>query len=114
MIFKRLLLIPVILQFSACAVDEHGTIADLRDVDIEIVDTRIDDGLEKAMKSYQKFLEQTPESAMTPAAIRRLADLNIEREYGVINEEKTKKPITKKEIKKPTKTFVSSTSKDFD
>jgi len=111
MIFKRLLLIPVILQFSACAVDEHGTIADLRDVDIEIVDTRIDDGLEKAMKSYQKFLEQTPESAMTPAAIRRLADLNIEREYGVINEEKTKKPITKKEIKKPTKTFVSSTSK---
>lgn len=104
MILKRWFLILITLLLNACAgIDEHGTIADLRDVDIEIVDTHIDGGLEKAMKGYQKFLEQTPESAMTPEAIRRLADLNIEREYGVINEEQPGKPARKNEIKKPEK-----------
>ena len=34
------------------------------------------------MEGYQRFLEETPESALTPAAMRRLADLKIEREYG--------------------------------
>jgi len=34
------------------------------------------------MESYQKFLEETPESAMTPEALRRLADLKVEKEYG--------------------------------
>jgi TolA-binding protein len=100
MSLKRLLPIPFVLLFSACAaIDENGTIADLRDVNIEIVDTHIDGGLEKAMKSYQKFLEQTPESAMTPEAIRRLADLNVEKEYGVINETNVDKPVKQKIVK---------------
>ena len=98
--FTRLLPIASALLFSACAIDEHGTIADLRDVDMEIVDTRIDGGLEKAMKSYQQFLEQTPESAMTPEAIRRLADLNIETEYGVLNEDKPSKTVKQKIVNK--------------
>lgn len=86
---KLLLLFPIMLILTACAISEQGTIADLRDVEVEVVDTRIEGGLEKAMKSYQKFLEQTPESARTPDAIRRLADLNIEKEYGVIEEKKS-------------------------
>ena len=93
---KSLLPLIFILLLNACAVD-NGTIADLRDIDVEIVDTRIEGGLEKAMKSYQRFLQQTPESAMTPDAIRRLADLNIEKEYGVIDETKPSKPIKIKE-----------------
>lgn len=108
---KRLLLMPVFLLLSACALDEHGTIADLRDVDIEIVDTHIEGGLEKAMKSYQQFLEQTPESARTPDAIRRLADLNIEKEYGVISEDETKKPLKQKEILQVEKVADSSLAK---
>lgn len=105
---KKLLLILPALIFSACAIDQQGTIADLRDVDIEIVDTYIDGGLEKAMKSYQKFLEKTPESARTPDAIRRLADLNIEKEYGVISNEDEQKSIKQKEIIKPTKEIIAS------
>lgn len=90
MSIKKILLISTLLFFNACAMNQQGTIADLRDVDIEIVDTHIDGGLEKAMKSYQQFLEKAPESARTPDAIRRLADLNIEKEYGVISEEEKK------------------------
>ncbi len=113
MILKRLLpVMSAVMLFSACALDQHGTIADLRDVDIKIVDTHIDGGLEKAMKSYQKFLDETPESARTPDAIRRLADLNIEKEYGVISEEKTKKPIKQKDIKEAEKVPVNISSKD--
>ncbi len=104
MILKRLLPISAVLVLSACAIDtERGTIADLRDVDIEIVDTHIDGGLEKAMKSYQKFLEQTPESAMTPEAIRRLADLNVEREYGAVSGSEKSRGVKQKEISKPEK-----------
>ena len=36
------------------------------------------------MESYRRFLEETPESALTPEAMRRLADLKIEREYGYL------------------------------
>jgi TolA-binding protein len=49
---------------------------------IEIKEDRVEGGLEKAMESYQRFLEETPESAQAPEAMRRLADLKIEREYG--------------------------------
>lgn len=112
MSLKRPLLVLPVLIFTACAIDQQGTIADLRDVDIEIVDTRIDGGLEKAMKSYQKFLEQTPESARTPDAIRRLADLNIEKEYGVISETTKDSSKRQKDIIKPEKEIVVSPTKN--
>ena len=44
----------------------------------------LDDGLELAAQSYRSYLEETAESAMTPEAMRRLADLQIEQEYGVV------------------------------
>ncbi|WP_243370430.1 tetratricopeptide repeat protein [Geotalea sp. SG265] len=85
---KRIVLlvfaIPTIL--TACqTVSSRETIAQLRNVNLEIREEAIEGGLEKAMESYQRFLEDTPESALTPAAIRRLADLKIEREYGYLN-----------------------------
>ncbi|HEU4391921.1 MAG TPA: tetratricopeptide repeat protein, partial [Blastocatellia bacterium] len=60
------------------------TIAKLRNMQIEIKEEKIDGGLDKAMLSYQRFLEETPDSALTPEAIRRLADLKIEKEYGTL------------------------------
>ncbi|QWV96931.1 tetratricopeptide repeat protein [Geomonas nitrogeniifigens] len=60
------------------------TLAQLRDVRLEIKEEPIEGGLDKAMEGYQRFLEQTPESALTPAAIRRLADLKVEKEYGYL------------------------------
>ncbi|MDH5424231.1 MAG: tetratricopeptide repeat protein [Gammaproteobacteria bacterium] len=75
---------------SACSSIDKRTIEGLLDVEIEVKDVDIQGGAQKAMQSYQQFLESTPDSAMTPDAIRRLADLNIEQEYGVINDtEKT-------------------------
>lgn len=84
---KRILLlifaIPAILT-SCQTGGSRETIAQLRDMKIEIKEETIEGGLEKAMESYQRFLDETPESALTPAAIRRLADLKIEREYGYL------------------------------
>jgi cellulose synthase operon protein C len=75
-------MVPVLLV--ACKTTDKETIAQLRRVHIEIKEEKIEGGLEKAMASYQRFLEETPESALTPEAIRRLADLKIEKEYGFI------------------------------
>jgi cellulose synthase operon protein C len=77
------LMVPVLLVACQTTTDTE-TIAKLRRVHIEIKEEKIEGGLEKAMASYQRFLEETPESSLTPEAIRRLADLKIEREYGFI------------------------------
>lgn len=82
-----LLILTLTIFLSACSsVDNRGTIAQLRGQKIELNEAEITGGLEKAMASYQRFLEETPDSAMTPEAIRRLADLKVEKEYGLINE----------------------------
>jgi tetratricopeptide (TPR) repeat protein len=71
----------------ACqSVSDRDTIATLRHMQVEIKEEKIEGGLEKAMLSYQRFLEETPDSALTPEAIRRLADLKIEKEYGTLTE----------------------------
>ena len=73
--------LPVLL--IACqSMSDRDTIGRLRNVQIEIKEEKLQSGLEKAMQGYQRFLEATPESALTPEAIRRLADLKIEQEYG--------------------------------
>ncbi|MBE9516336.1 MAG: hypothetical protein IME93_05110, partial [Proteobacteria bacterium] len=76
----RLLILFSSAALTACAgINEQGTLAQLRSVNVPLKDEKIEGGIEKAMASYQHFLEQTPETAMTPEAIRRLADLKIER-----------------------------------
>ncbi|MBJ6801586.1 tetratricopeptide repeat protein [Geomonas propionica] len=79
-----LLAVPALL--AACqSGGGRETIAQLRNVQLEIKEEPIEGGLDKAMAGYQRFLEQTPESALTPAAIRRLADLKVEKEYGYLS-----------------------------
>ncbi len=77
-----MLALPLLL--CACQTTGGGkdTIAKLRNMQIEIKEEKIEGGLEKAMEGYRRFLEETPNSALSPEAIRRLADLKIEREYG--------------------------------
>ena len=78
-----LLALAIPLFLSACrSGGGRETIAQLRDMRVEIKEEAIDGGLEKAMEGYRRFLEETPASALTPEAIRRLADLKVEREYG--------------------------------
>ncbi|MDH3339148.1 MAG: hypothetical protein OEM76_15185, partial [Gammaproteobacteria bacterium] len=69
----------------ACATtSQQGTLAELQQVPADVEEVYLDDSLERAAESYRRYLEQTPESARTPEAMRRLADLQIEQAYGVI------------------------------
>ena len=81
----RLLIFAIPAILTACQTgSSRETIAQLRNMKVEIKEEAIEGGLEKAMESYRRFLEETPESALTPEAMRRLADLKIEREYGYL------------------------------
>ena len=84
---RRIWLFILVLQIVLIACQStgyKGTIAGLRHVQIEIKEEKIEGGLDKAMLSYQRFLEETPGSALAPEAMRRLADLKIEKEYGTL------------------------------
>ena len=85
MIIRHSLPIMLSLVILGCGTfNQQGTISELNDVQPELKDTRIEDGLDKAMASYQHYLQKTPESQMTPEAMRRLADLKIEKEFGTL------------------------------
>ena len=85
MSYSRLLFMVLATMLASCTSSSNkGSIGQLKDVKIELTDAKIEGGLEKAMQSYQKFLEQTPESSMTPDALRRLADLKIQKQYGTL------------------------------
>lgn len=78
----------VLCFLSACVSSGNKkTIASLRHKRIEIKEEKIEGGLEKAMASYQRFVEESPKSGLTPEAIRRLADLKLEKEYGTLTVE---------------------------
>jgi tetratricopeptide (TPR) repeat protein len=83
----RLFVSALLVMLVGCqSISDKDTIAKLRNMQIEIKEEKIEGGPEKAMLSYQRFLEQTPDSALAPEAIRRLADLKIEKEYGTLTE----------------------------
>jgi len=71
---------------AACStsVTQQGTLAELEQVEADLKDVYLEDSLERAAQSYRRYLNETSESARTPEAMRRLADLQIEQAYGVI------------------------------
>src|SRR6516164_7994751 len=75
-------LLPVI---AACAhqADRSGTLATLHQVRPDTQEVAVDQGLDRAVQSYGEFLKQAPDSALAPEAMRRLADLKIEKEFGI-------------------------------
>lgn len=81
---RFLIFILTTLLISCSTVTNRGSIGQLKNTKVDLTDATIEGGFEKAMQSYQKFLEQTPESSMTPEAMRRLADLKIQQEYGTL------------------------------
>src|SRR5712675_1798615 len=82
-----LVIAPVFMV--ACAarpmkqVGTAGTLAELRSVRPDVQEVKIEQGLDQAMQQYRRFLEEAPETAMTPEAMRRLADLQIEKQFGI-------------------------------
>lgn len=75
-------LLPVI---AACAhrIDQSGTLATLHAVRPDTEEVPVDQGLDRATQSYRDFLKQAPDSRLAPEAMRRLADLKIEKEFGL-------------------------------
>ncbi len=70
---------------AGCATSsQRGTVGELERVRADLDEVTLDDSLELAAQSYRRYLEETAESALTPEAMRRLADLQIEQEYGVL------------------------------
>src|SRR5258706_15855663 len=60
-----------------------GTLAELRNVRPDVQEVKVEQGLDQAMQHYRHFLEEAPETAMTPEAMRRLADLQLEKQFGI-------------------------------
>src|SRR5262245_3348600 len=60
-----------------------GTLAELRNMRPDVQEVKVEQGLEQAMHHYRQFLEETPETTMTPEAMRRLADLQLEKQFGL-------------------------------
>jgi cellulose synthase operon protein C len=75
-------LLPLI---AACAhqIDRSGTLATLHQVQSDTKEVPVDQGLDRAVQSYRDFLQQAPDSKLAPEAMRRLADLKIEKEFGI-------------------------------
>jgi hypothetical protein len=81
---RRLLVAVVPAVLAACAApSERGTLAELHRMPADVAEVPVDEGLEKAMQGYRQYLEKTPRTEMTPEAMRRLADLQIEKEFGI-------------------------------
>jgi len=59
------------------------TLAELRHVRPDLQEVTVEQGLDQAMEGYRRFLEETPETEMTPEAMRRLADLQLEKQFGI-------------------------------
>ena len=88
-----LLLAPLVL--AGCATHKPaGTLAELHRVEPDLQDAAVDEGLDQAVQAYRKYLEETPVSAMTPEAMRRLADLQVEKQYGIRGGQPLPKPIS--------------------
>src|SRR5258708_3720081 len=76
----------VLVALAACAhqpTDRSGTLASLHQVAADTKEVPVDQGLDKAVQSYRNFLQQAPDSKLAPEAMRRLADLNIEKQFGI-------------------------------
>ena len=69
----------------ACAGhSDRETLARLQSQEPDLSEAIIDDGIDQAMAGYRKFLAEAPKSSLTPEAMRRLADLKLEKEYGAL------------------------------
>ncbi len=87
----RRLTIPIVLALAflvGCAARTNktktaGTLAELHNVRPDVQEKKVEEGLDQAMQHYRRFLEETPETAMTPEAMRRLADLQVEKQFGI-------------------------------
>jgi tetratricopeptide (TPR) repeat protein len=103
----RRLDIPMFLALAfmvGCAArtpKKAGTLAELHNVKPDVQEVKVEQGLDQAMEHYRQFLNETPESTMSPEAMRRLADLEIEKQYGIRMGDATPRETTPREMAAP-------------
>jgi tetratricopeptide (TPR) repeat protein len=93
--------IPILLASAfLCGCTAHhkppatqGTLADLHKVAPDVKEVETKESVDQAMEHYRKFLDESPETPMTPEAIRRLADLQLEKQYGIHTGDSKPKPM---------------------
>jgi len=92
-----LLVLTNVVLISGCAVTEKDTLGSLGDLPIKIEkDAVIGSARQKAMDSYSKFMTSAPKDSLKVEALRRLADLELER-----SEERYEKQIAELDTTKP-------------
>jgi TolA-binding protein len=79
-----LLLLAPALAVACASNPNERTLAELEHVKPDVSDVQVENSMDQAMVGYRKFLEEAPESTLTPEAMRRLADLKLEKEYGLL------------------------------
>ena len=77
------MIIALALQACATSGERQGTLAELESVPADVDEIYVADSLERAAESYRRYLAETPKSARTPEAMRRLADT-----YPMLNKDK--------------------------
>src|SRR5258707_1621650 len=95
---RRAIPIVVVSAFLGGCTAHHkpptqGTLADLHKVAPDVKDAETKQSVDQAMEHYRKFLDESPETPMTPEAIRRLADLQLEKQYGIHTGDSKPKPM---------------------
>src|SRR5262245_7487975 len=82
-VHTAVLLAPTLLVACAGGPGRH-TLAELHGVEADVTEVQVENSLDQAILGYRKYLEEAPESKLTPEAMRRLADLKLEKEYGIL------------------------------
>jgi cellulose synthase operon protein C len=86
--FRVVLMLSPVLAVGCAPTPDKQTVGQLRNRSADLADVRVEQGLDQAMESYRRYLEQTPKTAMTPEAMRRLADLKVEKQFGILGDGK--------------------------
>src|SRR5262244_563356 len=115
----RLRAIPIVLAsafLGGCTAHHkpptQGTLADLHNVAPDVQEAETKQSVDQAMQHYRKFLDESPETPMTPEAIRRLADLQLEKQYGIHTGDSKPRPMPAPESAKlPAKTPARTPNK---
>ena len=89
MMLRRAALLAVSAAvLAACAAPPvEQTIEDLGDQDVNLEPVPVEEDIGDAEQSYRRYLDAAPEGADTAEAMRRMADLQIEKVYGVVGTE---------------------------
>jgi len=81
---RATLLLPTVLVLACAGSADRRTLAELHQMEPDMSEVVVDDSLDQAIRGYRSYIEEAPESALTPEAMRRLADLKLEKEYGIL------------------------------